>query len=188
MRRARSGSANCPLDFRLGRLDVGLDLDVLADFLGDRVFELGGEPMGVAERHRAIDFEIERDGLAPVDVLDGDVVHRQASARGDHQHPLEDRLVVERERIGGDGQFGLRPLSGDPGLQLGLDRRDAFERQGARHRDDDVADDLGPARPEAGSPRSPRRSVSCMTRLRIASVSPSGARSTSASIVVRPRR
>ena len=60
--------------------------------------------MGVAERHRAVDFEIEGDSLAPFDVLDGDVVHRQASPRCDHQHPLEDRFVVELERIGGDGQ------------------------------------------------------------------------------------
>ena len=113
MRRARSGSASCPLRFRLGRLDVGLDLDVLADFLGDGVFELGGERVGVAERHRPVDFEIEGDGLAPFDLLDGDVVHRQASPRRDHQHALEDRFVVELERIGGEGQIGLGPPPGD---------------------------------------------------------------------------
>ena len=122
------------------------------------------------------------------DVLDGDMVHLQAAPRRDHQHPLEDRLVVERERVGGDGQFGLRPAPRDPGLQLGLDRRHAFERQSARHRDDDVAHDLGAAGPEPDR-LDPRDAVlSCMTRARIASVSPSGARSTSASIVVRPRR
>ena len=85
-----------PAGLRLGRLDMGLDFDVLADLLGDRIFKLGGEPMGVAERHRAVDFEIEGDGLARFDVLDGDMVHRQAPARRDHQHALEDRLVVER--------------------------------------------------------------------------------------------
>ena len=72
--------------------------------------------MRVAKRHRAVDLEIEGDGLPRFDVLDGDMVHRQASARGDHQHPLEDRLVVEGERIGGDRQFGLRPFSSDAGL------------------------------------------------------------------------
>ena len=48
---------------RLGfsRLDVGLDLDALADFASDGVLELGGKRMGVAERHRPIDFEIEGD-------------------------------------------------------------------------------------------------------------------------------
>ena len=113
MRCARSGLRQLPARLRLGRLDVGLDLDVVADLCGDRVLKLGGEPMGVAERHRAVDLEIEGDSLAPFNVLDGHVVHRQAAARGDHQHPLEDRLVVERERIGGDRQFGLRPFSGD---------------------------------------------------------------------------
>ena len=70
------------------------------------------------------------------------------SARGDHQHALEDRLVVELERVGGDGHFRLGPPPGDPGLKVSLDRRDAFQGQGARHRDDDVADDLGAAGPE----------------------------------------
>ena len=55
-----------PARLRLGRLDVGLDLDVVADLRGDRVFKLGREPMSVAERHRAIDLEIESDGLAPL--------------------------------------------------------------------------------------------------------------------------
>ena len=73
--------------------------------------------MSVAERHCAVDFEIEGDGLAPLDILDGDMVHRQAAARGDHQHALEDRLVVERERIGGDGQFGLRAIAGRSGFE-----------------------------------------------------------------------
>ena len=117
--------------------------------------------MGVAKNDGAIDFEVERDGLPRFNVLDGHMVHGQASARGDHQHPLEDRLVIEREWIGGDGQFGLRPFSGDPGLQLGLDRRDAFERQGARHRDDDVAHDFGAAWPEADRLDPPRRLSCC---------------------------
>jgi hypothetical protein len=128
---------------------VGLDFDVLADFARDRILKFGGEPMSVAERHRAVDLKIERNGLARFDILDGDVVHRQAAARGDHQHPREDRLVVERERVGGDGQFSLRPFPGDTGLELGLDPGHAFERQSARHRDDDVAHDLRPAWPKA---------------------------------------
>ena len=36
--------------------------------------------MRVAERHRAVDFEIEGDGLAPFDLLDGDMVHRAGLA------------------------------------------------------------------------------------------------------------
>ena len=117
MRWARSRLGQLPACLRLGWLDVGLDLDVVADLRGDRVFELRGEPMSVAERHRAVDFEIEGDGLARFDILDGDMVHRQASARRDHQHPLEDRLVVERERIGGDGQFGLGPAPDDSAIE-----------------------------------------------------------------------
>ena len=144
--------------------------------------------MRLAERHRAVDLEIEGDGLAPFDVLDGDMVHRQAPARRDQQHALEDRLVVERERIGGDGQLGLGPAPRDARLRLGLDRRDALERQRARNRDDDVADDLraAGAQPDRLDPRDAL--VVCMTSARIASARPSGARSTSASIVVRPRR
>jgi hypothetical protein len=34
------------------------------------------------------------------------VVHRQASARRNHEHALEQRFVVELERIRGEGQFG----------------------------------------------------------------------------------
>ena len=121
------------LSLRLGfsRLDVGLDLDALADFVSDGVLELGGKRMGVAERHRPIDFEIEGDRLAPFDLLDGDVVHRQAAPGCNHQHPLEDRFVVELERVGGNGEIGLWPSPGDARLQLGLDRGDALERQGA---------------------------------------------------------
>ena len=138
--------------------------------------------MSVAERHRAVDFEIEGDGLAPFDVLDNDMMHRQASARRDHQHPLEDGLVVEPERVGGKGQIGLGPASDDAGLKLRLERRYTFEREGARHRQDDIAHDLG----AAGSQPDRLDSCdagSCRTKPRMASVSPSGARSTSASIV-----
>ena len=59
------------------------------------------------------------------------MVHRQAAPGCNHQHPLEDRFVVELERVGGNGEIGLWPPPGDARLQLGLDRGDALERQGA---------------------------------------------------------
>jgi hypothetical protein len=71
--------------------------------------------------HCAVDFEIERHTLAPVHVLDDDMMHRQTQARPDQQHAFEDRLVVERDRIGGDGQICLRRLLAAPRRKLRLD-------------------------------------------------------------------
>ncbi len=137
---------------------------VLTDFGGDRLVEVGSDGMGGAQGHRAVDLEIERDALAPVDVLDGDMMHRQPPPRGDQQHPLEDRLVVERDRVGGDGEIRLRPSLADPRRKLRLagsgrirsrsslpflgkilalaDPRRPLQRQRAGCRDYDLADDL----------------------------------------------
>ena len=166
---------------------MGLDLDALADLLGDSVFQFARDAMRLAKRHRAVDLEVERDALAPPDMLDGDVVHRQAPARRDHQHALEDRFIIERERIGGDGHVRLRPAPHDAPVEVGFDRAHPFERQGAGDGDDDVAGNLGAARAEPD--RVDRRDAARVCdEPRTASVRPTGARSTSASIVVRPRR
>ena len=146
MRRARSGSASCPrASGSAGSMWVSTSTpSPISSAMASSSSEASAwaSPSDIAP----VDFEIERDGLAPFDLLDGDVVHRQASARRDHQHALEDRFVVELERIGGDGQFGLGPPPGDARFQLGLDRRDPLERQGAGDRDDDFADDPGAGR------------------------------------------
>jgi hypothetical protein len=53
-----------------------------------------------------------------------------------------------RAEIGGHGHFRLGPAPSDARERIGLDRRDALERQRARHPDNDLAHDLGAAGPE----------------------------------------
>jgi hypothetical protein len=79
----------------------------------------------------AVDFAIERHALAPAHVLDDDMMHRQTQARPVQQRAFEDRLVVERDWIGGDGQIRPRPLLAAPRRKLRFDRRDQFQRQRA---------------------------------------------------------
>jgi hypothetical protein len=55
-----------------------------------------------------VDVKIERHALAATHVLDDDIMHRQTRARSDQQHAFDDRLVVERDRMGGDDQIRLR--------------------------------------------------------------------------------
>ena len=87
---------------------MGLDLDVGAEVGRDRRFELAGDFVGVGKAHPAVDFEVERDALAPADVLDAEVVDKQAPAAGDEQNALEQGLVVERHRIGGERHLDIR--------------------------------------------------------------------------------
>ena len=49
------------------------------------------------KRIRAVDLEVERDARAPADLLDRDVMDEQPPPAGDHQHALEQGLVVERD-------------------------------------------------------------------------------------------
>jgi hypothetical protein len=135
--------------------------------------------------HCAVDFEIERHALAAAHVLDDDMMHRQTQARPDQQHAFDDRLVVERDRIGGDGQIRLRPLLAAPRRKLRLDRatRSIGSVRGA--------ETMSSRTIRAPLVRSRIASVPATpgvwaTRGRIASVCPLGAWSTRASIVTRP--
>ena len=46
--------------FRFQRLDVGVDLDVLAEFVEDVALEFLGDVVGGVERHLAVDLEVDR--------------------------------------------------------------------------------------------------------------------------------
>ena len=97
--------------------------------------------MRVAQTHASVDFEIERHALALADVLDRDVMDEQAPPAGDQLHALEHGLVVERQRIGGDGQRDIGPPARDRRGDFRLDRGDALQRQGARDEQPEFADD-----------------------------------------------
>jgi hypothetical protein len=105
--------------------------------------------------HCGVDFEIERHALAAAHVLDDDIMHRQTQARPDQPHAFDDRLVVERDRIGGDGQIRLRPLLAAPRRKLRPDRRHPIRRQRAGHRNDELAGDpcAAGAKPDRHRPR-----------------------------------
>ena len=109
-----AGSASSPGSSRVvQRLDMGVDLDRAVELRRDRLFEPARHLMREAERHMAVDLEIERHSDALADALDRDMMHEQPPPRRDHQHALQHRLVVERQRIGGDRQLHARPAPGE---------------------------------------------------------------------------
>ena len=121
---------------------MGLDFDVGAQFVLDRVFEQRRDFVRARQAQAPVDFEIERHALALVDVLHGEMMDEQAAPASDQQHALEHGFVVERPGIGGDGQRDVRPLTRDRLGDLRVDRGDALERQGARDQEPEIADDL----------------------------------------------
>jgi hypothetical protein len=106
-----------------------------------------------------VDVKIERHALAAAHVLDDDIMHRQTRARSDQQHAFDDRLVVERDRMGGDDQIRLRLSLAAPRRKLRLYRRRPFQRQRAEHRNDELVDDpcAAGAKPDRLRPRDSRR-------------------------------
>ena len=66
----------------LQRLDMTFDLDGPAKLLLERVFKIGGNLVGLAVRHAAIELEVEADRAAPTNLLHRDMVDRQSSPRG----------------------------------------------------------------------------------------------------------
>jgi hypothetical protein len=59
----RSGEASVPCrQFRLQRLDMGVDLDVLAKILADGALQFLGDVVRRRQRHLAVDLEVDRDG------------------------------------------------------------------------------------------------------------------------------
>ena len=48
--------------FRFQRLDMGIDLDVLAEILADASLQLVRDVVGGGQRHVAVDLEVDADG------------------------------------------------------------------------------------------------------------------------------
>ena len=93
--------------FRLQRLDVGVDLDVLAKILADAPLQLVGDVVGRRQRHLAVDLEVDRDGQLAAEVVHGDMMDRQPRIAGDHHDALAHALIVARDRHRGEGEVGV---------------------------------------------------------------------------------
>src|SRR5262249_30979170 len=129
---------------RLQRLDMGIDLDVLAELRADVALEVVGDVVGVAQRHFAVDLEVDADDQLFAEVVHRDVVHGKAGIAGDHHDALAQALIVARHRYRGEGQIGIAERLANGGLRLALDLLDAVDRIGARHLCDSV-DEIGRA-------------------------------------------
>ena len=140
------------------------------------------------ERQRAFDFEIGRDRQLIGDRLHGDVMHGKTAVARDQHDALAHGFVVERARLGRDGDFGFGEFAADGAGQPLLDGGDAVERQRAADADGDF-DEQHRRRPGARA-RAPRRR--CPARgarsPRRARSRPPGAVSVSVSMVRRPSR
>ena len=94
---------------------MGFNLDIGPELVAHRFFKLGRGVVGGAERQRAVDFKVRGDGQASGNRLHGDVMDGEAAIARDHHHAFAHRLVVERARLGGDGEFGGRQFGADRG-------------------------------------------------------------------------
>ncbi len=117
---------------------MGLYLDIGSQFLARRIFQAGRDIVGCGEMHAAVDFKIDRYREPPLDGLHRDVMDGEPAVARDHHDALAHGLVVQRARLGGDGNFRL----GDAGLncprQPVLDGGNAIERKRAADRDTDI--------------------------------------------------
>ena len=129
------------------RLDMGLDFDVGPELLAHRFFEAARHLVRGIERHGTFDFEIHRYRQPALDRLHGDVMNGEPAIARDHHHPLAYRLVVERARLGGDGDLGMGQFGADGAGQPVLDGGDAVERQRAADADREVDEQHGAGRP-----------------------------------------
>jgi hypothetical protein len=71
------------------RLDVDIDVGGGLELAADALLELGGAAMGVAEREALVDFEMEIDEEAAVELLGGDFVDGHVGAAGDGADDVE---------------------------------------------------------------------------------------------------
>src|SRR6266404_6344160 len=124
--------------FRLQRLDVGVDLDVLAEFLADVPLQFMGDGVGCGERHIAVNLEIDADGELAAEIVHGDVVDGETGIAGNHHDAFAHTLVVARDRHGGECQVGIAKRLGHRLLRPAFDLLDAVDRIGARHLYDGV--------------------------------------------------
>ena len=130
---------------------MGVDLHVRSELLADRVFQPACDVVRGTKRKQTVDFEIEGDGEPALDLMHGDVVHRQRAIARGHHDPFEHGLVVERARLRGDRHLGGRPFEAHGFDDTVLERRHAIERQRATDRNDEVDEqhftDLAHAQP-----------------------------------------
>src|SRR6202047_1365959 len=84
--------------FRLQRLDMGVDFDVLAEFVADVPLELLGDVVGGGEVHVPVDFEVDADGQLAAEIVYGDMVDGEPGIAGDHHDTFAHTLIVARDR------------------------------------------------------------------------------------------
>ena len=96
--------------------------------------------MRLAQRKRAVDFEIEADGKLVMQVMDRNVVNREALVpRHDHD-PFDDGLVVERVGLRRNTHLRARQFAADRVFEIRFDRGDTVERKRAAHADGDFGE------------------------------------------------
>ena len=88
------------------RLDVALDLGIATEFTANGILQNGGGVMGLAERHRAINFEIETYCELAIDLLHREMVYGKIAARGDEHDLLENALTIKFDARYGRCLFG----------------------------------------------------------------------------------
>ena len=104
---AASGEVLAGQDPFRQRLDMAFHLDIMAELAADGGFENRRFLMRLFQRHLAVDLEIEADRSADADALDGQMMDGEALVLSDEAHALRDRFIIERDRIGGDGDIGI---------------------------------------------------------------------------------
>src|ERR1700704_7196617 len=119
--------------FRLQGLDVGVDLDILAEFLADAALQLMGNFVRGRQRHLAVDFEVDAHGELAAEVMHGNMVDGETGIAGDHHDAFAYALIVARDRHGGECQVGIAKQFCHRVLRPLLDPVDAVDRIGARH-------------------------------------------------------
>ena len=126
---------------------MGFDLDVRTELVAQRLFEAACHVVRGGKRQRALDFEIDRYRQPAGNRLHGDVMNGKAAIARDHHDAFAHRFVVERARLGGDGDFGPRQLRADSRDKPILDGGDAVERQRAADADAEIDEQHGAGRP-----------------------------------------
>ena len=103
--------------FRLQRLDMGIDFDVRAEFVADLVLQRVGDVVRRRQRHVAVDFEVDADGQLAAEVVHRDVMDGEAGIAGDHHDAFAHAFIVARDRHRGEGQVGVAERLADRGLR-----------------------------------------------------------------------
>ena len=60
-----------------------------------------------AERHGAVDLEVDADGQPAAEIVHGDMVHGEAGTARDHHDLVAHAFIVARHRHGGESEVGI---------------------------------------------------------------------------------